>query len=55
MRLVWLAMKETTAMKWEYIITVPLTLLMVGAFLAEPYIYKLVLDSVSEYRYIAPQ
>jgi ABC-type multidrug transport system fused ATPase/permease subunit len=50
-RLIWRALQETTAMKWEYIITIPLTLLMVGALLAEPYIYKLVLDSISSYTY----
>jgi ABC-type multidrug transport system fused ATPase/permease subunit len=44
--LIWSALRETRAMKWEYLISVPLTLLMVGAFLAEPYIYKLVLDAV---------
>ncbi len=44
--LIWSALRETRAMKWEYLISAPLTLLMVGALLAEPYIYKLVLDAV---------
>jgi ABC-type multidrug transport system fused ATPase/permease subunit len=42
-------------MKREYWISVPLTILMVGALLSEPYIYKLVLDAVSEYKYTAPE
>ena len=52
--LIWSALRKTCAMKWEYLISVPLTLLMVGALLAEPYIYKLVLDAIVASPYQAP-
>ena len=54
LKLIWRALQETRAMKWEYWISAPLTLLMVIALLAEPYIYKLVLDGVSSSVYDAP-
>ena len=41
-------------MKWEYLISAPLTLLMVAALLAEPYIYKLVLDAIVASPYQIP-
>lgn len=45
-RLIWRAVQDTIALKKEYIIAFLGTIIFVGAQVAEPYIYKIVLDTV---------